>query len=100
EIIISVDSEIQYEEKSAMDLSSMSNDEVKEAILSSGLWLCIKQRPLDIVADPKNAPKAIFISAFDSSPLAPDFDYVLHGKNKDFQKGLDALAKLTTGKVH
>src|SRR5690606_34009596 len=100
EIIISVDSEIQYEQKGAMDLSSMSNEEVKEAILNSGLWLCIKQRPIDIVANPKNSPKAIFVSAFDSSPLAPDFDYVLHGKNDEFQKGLDALAKLTSGKVH
>lgn len=99
EVIISVDSEIQYEQKGAMDLSSMSNDEVKQAILDSGLWLCIKQRPIDIVANPKNSPKAIFVSAFDSSPLAPDFDYVLHGKNEEFQKGLDALAKLTSGKV-
>lgn len=100
EIVISADSEIQYEQKARLDLSSMSNEAVKEAILSSGLWLCIKQRPLDIVANPNNAPKAIFVSAFDSSPLAPDFDYVLHGKNADFQKGLDALSKLTTGKVH
>lgn len=100
EILISVDSEIQYESNGAMDLSSMSNEAVKDAILASGLWLCIKQRPLDIVANPKNEAKAIFVSAFDSSPLAPDFDYVLHGKNVEFQKGLDALAKLTSGKVH
>ena len=100
EVLISVDSEIQYESNSAMDLSSMSNEAVKDAILASGLWLCIKQRPLDIVANPKNVAKAIFVSAFDSSPLAPDFDYVLHGKNEEFQKGLDALAKLTSGKVH
>ncbi|MEJ6617529.1 MAG: Na(+)-translocating NADH-quinone reductase subunit A [Crocinitomicaceae bacterium] len=100
EVIISVDSEIQYETKDGLDLAAMSNEAVKEAVLASGLWLCIKQRPLDIVANTKNEPKAIFVSAFDSSPLAPDFDYVLHGKNKDFQKGLDALAKLTRGKVH
>ncbi len=100
EIVISCDSEIQYESNGAMDLSSMSNEAVKEALLASGLWLCIKQRPLDIVANPNNEAKAIFVSAFDSSPLAPDFDYVLHGKNEEFQKGLDALAKLTSGKVH
>ncbi len=100
EVIISADSETQYESSGAMDLSSMSNEAVKDAILASGLWLCIKQRPLDIVANPKNEAKAIFVSAFDSSPLAPDFDYVLHGKNEEFQKGLDALAKLTSGKVH
>ncbi len=100
EVIISADSETQYESSGAMDLSSMSNEAVKDAILASGLWLCIKQRPLDIFANPKNEAKAIFVSAFDSSPLAPDFDYVLHGKNEEFQKGLDALAKLTSGKVH
>lgn len=100
EIVISADSEIQYESKGAMDVASMSNEAVKEALLASGLWLCIKQRPLDIVADPSNEAKAIFVSAFDSSPLAPDFDYVLHGKNAEFQKGLDVLAKLTSGKVH
>jgi len=100
EVLISCDAEIQYESNGAMDLSSMSNEAVKEALLASGLWLCIKQRPLDIVANPKNEAKAIFVSAFDSSPLAPDFDYVLHGKNGEFQKGLDALAKLTSGKVH
>jgi len=100
EVIITSDSEIQFETKGEMDVTSMSNEAVKEAVLSSGFWLCIRQRPLDIVANPKNEPKAIFVSAFDSSPLSPDFDYVLHGKDKEFQKGLDVLAKLTKGKVH
>ena len=100
EVIISTDSEIQYEEGAPMDVASMSAEDVKAKMLASGLWMYIKQRPLDIVADPNNEPKAIFVSAFDSSPLAPDFDYVLHGKNEEFQAGLDALAKLTSGKVH
>lgn len=100
EIIISADSEIVYEQNTSLDLSSMDGDQVKEAMLSSGLWMFLKQRPLDKVADPSNKPKAIFISAFDSSPLAPDFDYILHGKKEEFQKGLDVLCKLTTGDVH
>mgnify|MGYP001293813817 CR=1 FL=1 len=45
-------------------------------------------------------PKSIFISAFDSAPLGPDYDFILHGHGEEFQKGLDALAKLTSGKVH
>ncbi len=100
EVLISVDQENTYEQSSDFNLDSMSNEAVKATMLASGLWACIKQRPLDIVADPKNEPKAIFVSAFDTSPLAPDFDYVLHGKKEEFQKGLDALTKLTTGKVH
>ncbi len=100
EVVISVDDEITYEQPQNVDISSMNNEEVKATVLASGFWAFIKQRPLDIVADPKNQPKSIFVSAFDSSPLAPDFDYVLHGKNEEFQMGLEVLTKLTTGKVH
>ena len=69
-------------------------------MLDSGLWPFVKQRPLDIIADPKNKPKSIFISAFDSSPLAPDFDFSMQGQTEDFQIGINALAKLTEGEVH
>ena len=54
----------------------------------------MKQRPYDVIADPTVAPRAIFISAFDSNPLAPDFEYVLKGEEANFQTGLDALAKI------
>lgn len=100
EVVISADQEYQYEESGKKDISSMSPEEVKETMLNAGLWMFVSQRPLDIVANPDNEPKAIFVSAFDSAPLAPDFDYVLHGKKENFQAGLDALAKLTKGKVH
>ena len=100
EIILSADKEIEYKESSLMDISEINGDKVKEVMLSSGLWMFLKQRPFDKVADPSNKPKAIFISAFDSSPLASDFDYILHGKKEEFQTGLDALCKLTDGDVH
>ncbi len=99
-VVIKLDAEQNFEGGTPIDVSSMSGDQVKEKLLASGLWPFIKQRPIDIVANPDNEPKAIFISAFDSSPLAPDYDYVLHGRSKEFQAGLDALTKLTSGKVH
>ena len=100
EIVISVDETQNFEGGSPIDVASLSGEEIKNKMLASGLWPFVKQRPLDVVADPKNEPKAIFVSAFDSSPLAPDFDFVLHGKTAEFQMGLDAIAKLTSGKVH
>lgn len=99
EVVISV-SENQDATGTPIDVSKLSGEEVKEKMLAAGLWPFVKQRPIDIVADPSKEPKAIFISAFDSSPLAPDFDYVLHGKNEEFQAGLDAISKLTNGTVH
>ncbi len=83
-----------------VDPSSLSADEVKDRMLANGLWPFVVQRPLDIVADPNVKPKAIFISAFDSAPLAPDYDFIIHGQDQYFQHGLNALSKLTEGKVH
>ena len=100
EVRIKADEQIVFESASPADPSSMSAEEVKQRILDSGLWPMLKQRPLDVVANPNNKPKAIYISAFDSAPLAPDYDYVLHGQGAHFQKGLDALTKLTEGKVY
>ncbi len=100
EVVISVEGEQDYSSLGAIDYASMDGEAVKAKMLAAGLWPFVKQRPIDIVANPNNTPKAIFISAFDSSPLAPDFDFVLHGKNAEFQAGLDVLSKLTTGRVH
>jgi Na+-transporting NADH:ubiquinone oxidoreductase subunit A len=69
-------------------------------MLDNCLWPFLKQRPLDIIANHAVKPKAIFISGFNSAPLAPDQDLIVHGKGKEFQAGVDALAKLTDGKVH
>lgn len=100
EVQIDVSESQDFAGGTAIDVAGMSGDQVKETMLSAGLWPFVKQRPIDVVADPNQTPKAIFVSAFDSAPLAPDFDFVLHGKEKEFQAGMDALAKLTEGKVH
>ncbi|MFC2081163.1 Na(+)-translocating NADH-quinone reductase subunit A [Bacteroidota bacterium] len=78
----------------------MSRDEVQQKILDAGLWPAIRQRPYAVIARPQNEPKAIFISGFDTSPLAPDMDYVVKDQNSSFQMGINALKKLTTGEVH
>jgi Na+-transporting NADH:ubiquinone oxidoreductase subunit A len=100
DVIVTVDSEQQYESFGVKNPSEMSAEEVKSTLLATGLWAFLRERPIDVVANPERTPKAIFVSAFDSAPLAPDYDYVLHGQGKEFQAGLDALSKLTTGKVH
>ncbi|MEZ4924540.1 MAG: NADH:ubiquinone reductase (Na(+)-transporting) subunit A, partial [Crocinitomicaceae bacterium] len=100
QILITPDAENSFEDLGAVDTASMSGDDVKAYMLKNGLWPFIKMRPLDVIADPSDAPKAIFISGFDSSPLAPDYDFVLHGEDEVFQRGIYALSKLTEGKVH
>ena len=74
-----------------------SADEIKALLLN---WTLIKQRPFDIIANPEKTPKAVFISGFDTAPLAPDYEFVMRDKMSDFQAGVDTLNKLTSGRVH
>ena len=80
--------------------SELSSEQIKEALLNAGLFGFIRQRPFDVIANPNDNPKAIFISGFDSAPLAPNYDFILVGREEEFQLGVAALAKLTSGKVH
>jgi len=99
-ITIEADAKINYETFKSEPLSKLSGDEIKAQLLTAGIWPFIKQRPYDVIADPTKSPKAIFISSFDSAPLAPNYEFVLNGQFTDFQAGIDALAKMTEGKVH
>lgn len=75
-------------------------DELKALMLQCGLWTMLRQRPFGTVAHPDDRPKALFVSAFSSAPLAPDYDFILQGRETWLQKGLEALTLLTDGKVH
>ena len=83
-----------------LKLETASALEIKAFLLKGGCWPFIKQRPYDIIADPDTTPKAIFISGYNTAPLAADLDYVLKGKEGELQAAISALAKMTPGKVH
>lgn len=100
EVIILADKQVRYENYTPLSPEAMNKENVTKTLLDSGAWAFIRQRPYNLIADPDMTPKSIFISAFDTSPLAPDYDYILHGQTKDFQAGLDALSTLTNGKIH
>ena len=99
-VVVKPDTQVVYEEFGKKNVASMKGDEVKEALLTAGMWPFIKQRPYDIVANPAESPRDIFVSAFYSAPLAPNFDFILKGQEADFQAGLSALAKMTAGQVY
>lgn len=76
------------------DVKSLTSEQVKEALLESGLFGFFIQRPYAVVADPNDTPKGIFVSAIADMPLAADIDVVMKGNEADFQTGISALAKL------
>ena len=84
----------------AVNPASASAADIKTALLNAGVWPFIKQRPYNVVANPEVQPRDIFVSAWDSAPLAPDFSFVVKGQEAELQAGISALAKLTAGKVY
>ncbi len=74
--------------------ASFTEKDPLKLLLESGLFGFFRQRPYDVVANPEDKPKAIFVSAFNSMPLAADFEYVLKGQEKEWQAGLSLLAKI------
>ncbi|RIV47199.1 Na(+)-translocating NADH-quinone reductase subunit A [Flagellimonas pelagia] len=82
------------------DLDTADGAAIKNYLLHSGGWPFIKQRPYDVIANPDATPKAIFISAYATAPLAADVDYVLKGKEQELQAAITALGKMTPGKIH
>ena len=100
EIIIKSDSEIIYESHSQKNPKDLSREQIIDYMLEKGVWPFIRQKPYDIIANPTDLPKSIFISAFKSGPLAIDNDFALYGMDELFQKGLDVITKLTNGKIH
>lgn len=76
------------------EAKTFSEKDPLKLLLESGLFGFFRQRPYDVVANPEDKPKAIFVSAFNSMPLAADFEYVLKGQEKEFQAGLSLLSKI------
>lgn len=83
------------------DPEKLDAEAIKNKLLESGLWPAVRQRPYHIVANPEDTPKSIFISGFDSAPLAPDYDYIIELLSKEYyHTGINILRKLTEGNVY
>lgn len=100
EVVVKSDNQNEAENFGAFNATEATKEVVTEKLLAAGLWPFLRQRPYNVIANPADTPRAIFISAFDSAPLAPDYDFIISGQEAALQAGVDALNKLTDGGVH
>lgn len=99
-VLIEADDEQKSVDFGKKDVDGLDADAVRSAILQAGLWPWLVQRPYGILANPLETPRDIFVSAFNSAPLAVDSEFCYDGEAKAIQAGVSALSKLTAGKVH
>ena len=90
----------EFSKHSASEIAKLSREDVVSKLCESGLWPSIIQRPFAVIAKPTDTPKAIYISGFDSAPLAPNYRLLLEGEDKNFITGVEILKKLTQGKIN
>ena len=91
---------IRYIEFPQTDPADLQRSEITKRLLESGCWNYIRQRPYSLIANPDDTPKAIFISCFDSAPLAPDLDFIKDFELDNLNTGIAVLTKLSADKVH
>lgn len=92
-IVVRNDSKMTQESIKKPDLNG-SVEDIKKALSDAGMFAFIKQRPYDVIANPSDTPRSIFISAFDLAPLAADYEFIFKDSQSDFQNGIDLLAKI------
>lgn len=100
EVIIKADSEVTFKENTVPNLESAPREDLVKFLLETGGWAHLNQRPFDVVPSHEVTPKNIFVSTFATGPNAPDLNSIVKGSEAAFQKGLDALGKLTDGQVY
>ena len=93
-VVVESDGKFESVEYKAKDVLSLTAEEVKADLLKAGMFAFVRQRPYDVIANPSDTPRAIYVSAFDSKPLAVNFEIALKGNEDDFQTGLDALSRI------
>ena len=100
EVSIEPETEINYKSFTIIDINKANREDIIDKLLESGLWTLLRQRPFNQIANPAAMPKAIFISAFDTAPLAPDIEFTIKGQEPEFDAGIKVLTKLTAGMIH
>lgn len=100
DIVIDVAPQENYHEFEEKDPEKASVKEIIERLLQGGVFSRIRSRPFNLLADPNKTPRSIFVKAVESAPFVPAAELQVEGHEKNFQLGLDVLAKLAPGKVH
>ena len=99
-VLIESDGTRQCVDFGVKDAAKLDAGQVRQALLQSGLWPWLVQRPYGILADPDARPRDIFVSTFNTAPLAADATFCFGADVAAAQAGVNALAKLTDGKVY
>ncbi|MDP2714990.1 Na(+)-translocating NADH-quinone reductase subunit A [Rheinheimera sp.] len=91
---------VQFNKYAADQLAGLSREQVTQNLVDSGLWVALRTRPFSQTPAIDSTPRAIFVNAMDTNPLAVDPAVVIAADSDAFTQGLTVLATLTDGKLY
>lgn len=86
-----------FNQYGADELDGLSQAQVVENLLAAGAWLAFRTRPFSMIPPPDSSPAALFVTAIDTHPLAPDPSLIIGAAAEAFADGLRVISKLTEG---
>ncbi|KKL03353.1 Na(+)-translocating NADH-quinone reductase subunit A [Rheinheimera mesophila] len=89
------DEAVTFDSFSAAELASLTVEQVKKNLTASGLWTALRTRPFSTSPAVDSTPRAIFVTAIDTNPLAADPTVVIAQRSTDFSNGLTVLSRLS-----
>ena len=102
--LISVEIEIDNTAAEPVDFSQVGDaktaEGLTERLCAAGLWTSFRTRPYSKVPAPETTAAAIFETAIDTEPLAPNPAEIVADAAEAFLEGLKAVARLTDGNTY
>ena len=80
-----------YESK---EIEKLSKEDVQDQLIKSGAWVYLKTRPFAKTPKIGSEPNAIFVTAMDTNPLAPDAALIIKDNEKAFLDGIAVMSRL------
>jgi len=75
-------------------------DGLREFMLESGAWSCLRTRPFGNIPNPGAEPAAIFVTALDAEPMAPEPAPVIDASLDEFNAALSVLTKICSAPLY
>ncbi len=101
-IVVTLDGSaaVEFEPLTRAQVGGLARADVRQRLLDAGLWPSLRSRPYGRVPSPDSGPHALFVTAMDTNPLAPDPRVMIGEYGEDFADGVLALAALLDGNVY
>jgi Na+-transporting NADH:ubiquinone oxidoreductase subunit A len=90
----------EFDTYSTERLYSLDAGAVRDNLQASGMWTAFRTRPFSKIPAVDASPRALFVTAIDTNPLAADPAVIIEAKKEAFAQGLEIVSKLTDGHVY